>query len=147
MNRLISIFSARGISSRANCARAPLLHDTETLQASPDTLVVLNPGASGDVKLWFFGGLDLARVMPPAGNPDNGLRVASLLDLAGTKVKAVQDRAELKDYLDLAALLRHGLGLFDAPPGVFDARSWRYWHLMFARPVPPLPVRIVTAGH
>ena len=37
--------------------------------------------------------------------------------------------------------------LLHAPPGVFDARSWRYWHLMFARPVPPLPVRIVTAGH
>lgn len=107
-------FSTRHFQPGELRARAPLLHATETLQASPDTLVVLKPGASGDVKLSFFGGLDLARVMPPVENPDNGLRVASLLDLAGTKVKAVQDRAELKDYLDLAALLRHGLGLFDA---------------------------------
>lgn len=37
--------------------------------------------------------------------------------------------------------------LLYAPAGVFDVRSWRYWHLMFARPVPPLPVRIVTTGH
>jgi len=27
-------------------------------------------------------------------------------------------------------------------PGVFDARSWRYWHLVFNRtPIPPLPKR------
>jgi len=31
----------------------------------------------------------------------------------------------------------------DSPPaGVFDARSWNYWHLVFGRtPVPPLPQR------
>ena len=27
-------------------------------------------------------------------------------------------------------------------PGVFDRRSWRYWHLVFGHtPVPPLPQR------
>ncbi len=32
--------------------------------------------------------------------------------------------------------------LASAPPGVFDARSWAYWHLMLDRhPAPPLPVR------
>jgi hypothetical protein len=33
------------------------------------------------------------------------LRVASLLDLAGTKIKALLQRVEAKDYLDIAALL------------------------------------------
>jgi len=39
---------------------------------------------------------------------DNGLRVASLLDLAGTKASVLQLRAEAKDYIDLDALLRSG---------------------------------------
>jgi hypothetical protein len=29
-----------------------------------------------------------------------------------------------------------------APPGIFDARSWAYWHLKCGRvPAPPLPTR------
>lgn len=32
--------------------------------------------------------------------------------------------------------------LRNAHPGVFDARSWSYWHLMLdLGPAPPLPVR------
>ena len=32
--------------------------------------------------------------------------------------------------------------LTDAPPGVFDLRSWHYWHHVFGiKPVPPLPRR------
>ena len=32
--------------------------------------------------------------------------------------------------------------LENAPPGVFDVRSWAYWNLKCGRiPVPPLPVR------
>lgn len=32
--------------------------------------------------------------------------------------------------------------LADAPPGVFDRRSWAYWHARFGvDPVPPLPKR------
>ena len=32
--------------------------------------------------------------------------------------------------------------LRSAPPGVQDARSWSYWHLvLFRRPAPPLPRR------
>jgi hypothetical protein len=32
--------------------------------------------------------------------------------------------------------------LENAPPGIFDARSWAYWNLVCGRcPTPPLPVR------
>lgn len=31
--------------------------------------------------------------------------------------------------------------LTDPPPGVFDRRSWTYWHVKFGLPVPPLPER------
>lgn len=32
--------------------------------------------------------------------------------------------------------------LANAPPGIFDERSWNFWHLfLFRRPPPPLPDR------
>lgn len=50
-----------------------------------------------------------------------------------------EDVQTLRKYVsdnDLRESLRH------APPGVFDARSWAYWHLMLGEyPAPPLPVR------
>jgi hypothetical protein len=36
--------------------------------------------------------------------------------------------------------------LRDAPPGVLDARSWSYWHLvLFGRPAPPPPRRTLPS--
>lgn len=32
----------------------------------------------------------------------------------------------------------------NAPPGVFDPRSWAYWNLMIGRyPTPPMPKRVI----
>jgi hypothetical protein len=31
--------------------------------------------------------------------------------------------------------------LDDPPPGVFDIKSWNYWHLRYRREVPSLPTR------
>ncbi len=31
--------------------------------------------------------------------------------------------------------------LRDPPPGVFDIKSWTYWHCRYHMPVPPLPAR------
>ena len=61
----------------------------------------------------FFGGLPLSRVADPSLAGSGGPLVASLLDLAARKVKVVQDRAEAKDYLDVARLLAEGLSLDD----------------------------------
>ncbi len=33
--------------------------------------------------------------------------------------------------------------LDQAEPGVFDARSWAYWHAVFQRAEPPLPPRVL----
>jgi hypothetical protein len=34
--------------------------------------------------------------------------------------------------------------LDEAPPGIFDPRSWAYWNLKLGRyPAPPMPVRII----
>lgn len=62
------------------------------------------------VKLSFFEGLKIGRV----GVPDvceNGVVVASSLDLLATKLKTMQQRAEAKDYLDVDAILRLGITL------------------------------------
>jgi hypothetical protein len=39
---------------------------------------------------------------------ENNLKIASLLDLAGTKASVIQVRAEAKDYQDVDALMRLG---------------------------------------
>jgi hypothetical protein len=77
------------------------------LQREPNTLSCLID-RSGPVKLSFFGVPNLPRLRAPAIAPDNGLRIASLLDLAGTKAAVVQMRAEAKDYVDIDALLLDG---------------------------------------
>lgn len=42
------------------------------------------------------------------------LWVASLLDLTATKLKVLHDRISARDYIDLAALLEHGMPLAQA---------------------------------
>jgi hypothetical protein len=62
----------------------------------------------GPVKVSFFGVPNLPRLCAAAVAADNGLQVASLLDLAGTKASVVQVRAEAKDYIDIDALITAG---------------------------------------
>lgn len=75
----------------------------------------------GVVRLSFFGLPSLPRLSPPLIAPDNGLRVASLLDLAGTKASVVQMRAEARDYIDIDALLTDGT--IDLPTALAAARA------------------------
>ncbi len=88
----------------------PLFNKCELLNRSPGsiTLVVYAPEP---VKFQFFWDLPLSR----AGTPDlldpPGILVASPCDLLATKLKVLQDRAEKKDYLDLAQFLLHGYDL------------------------------------
>lgn len=82
-----------------------------TIQESVDTLVVAAPMPSGPVKVSFFGGLTLGRINDPLWTKDMKLRVASMDDLLATKLKSILDRAEVKDYQDIAALLSAGVSL------------------------------------
>ncbi|MEA2559147.1 MAG: hypothetical protein QOH06_651 [Acidobacteriota bacterium] len=94
-------------------AQVPFLAGAERIQSSPNTLVSL-VDRGGPVKVSFFGGLPLRRTGDPEPAEENGVLVASLLDLAATKVKVVQDRAEAKDYLDISRLLEEGTDLSEA---------------------------------
>lgn len=84
--------------------------DSERLQIAPNTLTC-RVDRGGPVLVSFFGGLGLGQVAARELVQAMNLHVASLFDIAGTKMKAVQDRAEEKDYLYVDALLRHGLDL------------------------------------
>ncbi len=76
-------------------------------QREPNTLSC-TVDRGGAVKLSFFGLPGLPCLSPPLIAPDNGLQVASLLDLAGTNASVVETRAEAKDYIDMDALLTDG---------------------------------------
>jgi hypothetical protein len=91
----------------------PFVRKAVTLDEGPDTRTILVKRADGEVKLSFFGGIGFGRVGDPEPTDDGVLRAASLLDLAGTKVKALLQRVEAKDYFDVAALLEHGIHLED----------------------------------
>ena len=64
-----------------------------------------------DVKLSFFGGLGMGRVGEPTRTDDGLQSVASPLDLLATKLKVIMQRAEAKDYLDVAQLVRNRTSL------------------------------------
>jgi hypothetical protein len=100
-------FAQRDIDTAALQAQVPFLTDAQVIQREPNTLSVLvDRGAP--VKVSFFGVPRLPRLLPPLVAADNGVHVASLVDLAGAKASVVQLRAEAKDYLDLEALIKHG---------------------------------------
>lgn len=94
-------------------ASVPYLKGAERVRVSPKTLTC-RIERDGPVLVSFFGELGLGQVAPRDQVQGSTLYVASLLDLAGTKVAVVQKRAEVKDYLDIDALLQHGLDLSTA---------------------------------
>jgi hypothetical protein len=48
---------------------------------------------------------------------------------------------DLAAVLDVTGLAPFRQALDNAPPGIFDPRSWAYWHLRFGRSPPPLMPR------
>jgi hypothetical protein len=87
------------------------MRDARTIQDDENTLVVISPMQSGPVKVSFFGGLAIGRINEPLRTSDATLLVASLEDLLVTKLKAIMDRAEAKDYRDISAMLTAGISL------------------------------------
>lgn len=90
--------------------KLPYLKDAERVQVSSNTLTC-RVDRGGPVLVSYFGALGLGQVAPSDTPQGTLLRVASLLDIAGTKVAVVQKRAEVKDYLDMDALMLHGVTL------------------------------------
>jgi hypothetical protein len=106
----------------------------DVIQDAPETLVVLAHVPSGAVKVSFFGRLALGRLNDPLLTRDGILLVASLEDLMATKLKATLDRAEARDYRDIAEMLSAGVSL---------SRSLAAFKQMFPRGEPAEVLRAI----
>lgn len=107
-----------------------MLRGSHITQLEPNTLTCVLE-RDGAVKVSFFGLPQLRRIHPPLTAQDNGLSVASLHDLAGTKVQVVQQRAQAKDYDDIDALIQ--IGGIDLPTQLAAGRA------VFGDSFQPLP--------
>ena len=98
-------------------SRLPFFHDLDV--SDPDVWVHRKADnleafvdCGGLVKVAFFGGLDtLRRVEDPRRATGSKVQVASLIDLAGMKMRVIQARGSWKDYADIHALAAHGIDL------------------------------------
>lgn len=104
-------FSAVRLDKKQLLSAFAFVRGAKTLQEDPNTLVIMVEMPSGPVKVSYFGEIGFGRVNEPLQTSDAVLFVASLDDLMATKLKAVLDRAEAKDYLDIAAMLGAGVSL------------------------------------
>jgi len=97
-------FGSSSFEPRSLLQRVPFLQDAVVRQSSANNLTVtLDRG--GPVQLTFFGNFDLGQVAAAELVEGPEFQVASLIDLAGMKAAVVTQRAELRDYLDIHALL------------------------------------------
>src|SRR5262245_19491173 len=91
-------FTSAPVVPDALMQRVPHLRGAAVRQSAPNTLSV-TVECGGPVQLSFFGGLDLGQIAAADVAIRPGIKVASLIDLAGLKVAVVTQRAELRDYI------------------------------------------------
>lgn len=116
-------FSEKPLDRAAIHAAFPFIALSHVLQDQPNTFTVNVPYGNTErehVKVSFFGTLGFGRVGVPDITEDGVLHVASLDDLMATKVKVILQRAEAKDYRDIAAMVGAGV---DLAKGLSAARA------------------------
>lgn len=118
---VFDFFSSRPFEPLALLRSVPYLQNQAVTQQAESTLSCDVETADGTVKISFFGGLSLRQVAVPDLAEGNGLPVASLVDLFGTKCVTVTQRNEVKDYLDIHALLTEAR--LDLSMGIAAARA------------------------
>lgn len=106
-------FSNKAFAPDVLLKAIPYLQGAELSQLDTNTLTAI-VDRGGPVKVSFFGELKLNRVREPEVAQDNGIQVASLLDVAATKLATIQQRAQARDYEDLAAIVGSGISLAEA---------------------------------
>ena len=140
-------FSREAFDPAALAREIPYLGGAEQVQVVSHTLTC-RVERGGPVLVSFFGNLGLGVAAPREIAEGSKVHVASLLDIAGTKAAVVQQRAQPRDYLDIDALIRHGIDL----PRVLAAGAILYGHsfnplitlkaLSYFDDVPALPAEV-----
>ncbi len=103
-------FSNKSFQPTSLRTSIPYLKHAEMTQFQENTLTAI-VDRNGPVKLSFFGSLGIKRVHDPDIAEENGVQIASLLDLLASKLKTIHLRAEMKDYRDIVAMFDAGLSL------------------------------------
>ena len=103
-------FSNKSFQPTSLRTSIPYLKHAEMIQFQENTLTAI-VDRNGPVKLSFFGSLGIKRVHDPDIAEENGVQIASLLDLLASKLKTIHLRAEMKDYRDIVAMFDAGLSL------------------------------------
>jgi Nucleotidyl transferase AbiEii toxin, Type IV TA system len=120
-------FCKAPLNRAAMQAALPFLARSTVLQDEKNSFSVLVPSAASSeqaqtfVKVSFFGTIKFGRVDEPNKTDDGVLLVAALNDLMATKVKVILQRAEAKDYRDIAHMLKAGVSL---EHGLASARAF-----------------------
>jgi len=116
-------FSEKPLDRGAIHAAFPFIATSPVLQDQQNTLTAHVPCANSErehVKVSFFGTIGFGRVGVPTVTEDGVLQVASIDDLLATKVKVILQRAQAKDYRDIAAMVGAGV---DLAKGLAAARA------------------------
>ena len=106
-------FSSESFTEAELRGLIPFAREAQVAQRSDNTFSLLLPEFH-DVRVSFFGGLTLSRVSEPDMDDQGTVLVASLNDLAAMKLAVITQRAAARDYVDLAAILHHGVDLTHA---------------------------------
>jgi len=109
----LAFFSNDSFAPEDLRSKIAYLRDAELSQFAPNTPTAI-VDRHGPVKVSFFGGLKPNRVEDPDVAEDNKIRMAPLIDVAATKLATVQQRAQARDYVDLAAITGAGISLSKA---------------------------------
>lgn len=107
-------FTHRALDRQEICDNFAFIKRATVLQDQRNTFTVNVPCVDSKekyVKVSFFGSIDFGRVGEPQITADGVLQVASLDDLMATKLKVILQRAEAKDYCDIAAMINAGASL------------------------------------
>jgi len=140
-------FSRQAFDPGALAREIPYLAEAEQVQVVSHTLTC-RVERGGPVLVSFFGNLTLGEAGPREVAEGSKVHVASLIDIAGTKAAVVQQRAQPRDYLDVDALICHGIDL----PHVLAAGAVVYGRsfnplvtlkaLSYFDDVPALPIEV-----
>jgi len=116
-------FSRKPFSRDELLRNVSYLKGSVILQEETDTLTCA-VDRGGEIKISFFGALKLKRMEEPLQALESQVRVASLLDIAATKLGLIQRRPYYRDYFDIYVLLESGISL----PQALSAAQAVYGH-------------------
>ena len=120
-------FSSGGFDPDRLRSQLPFFRDLDVsnpevwVHRKQDNLEAFVERGGGVVKVAFFGGLStLKRIEEPLRAEGSRVQVASLVDLAGMKMRVIQMRGSWKDYVDIHALAIAGI---EVATGLAAARA------------------------